>query len=122
MEIFSFERAERLLTRHGSIGLHATHVAAVEGPVQVTCLTVEPGGIIGTHPATTAQMFLVVTGSGWVAGQDGNRVPITAGQGAHWEAGEDHTTGTGIGLTALVLEGPRLSLFEPETTGSKAGR
>ncbi|MEY9956687.1 cupin domain-containing protein [Streptacidiphilus sp. MAP5-52] len=122
MEIFRFERAERLLNRHGSIGLHATRVAAGEGQLQVTCLTVEPGGVIGTHPATAAQLFLVVTGSGWVAGQDGNRLPISAGQGACWEASEDHTTGTDTGLTALVLEGTRLSLFEPRTSAGEAGR
>ncbi|WP_037608730.1 cupin domain-containing protein [Streptacidiphilus rugosus] len=121
MEIFRFERAERLMTRHGSIGLHATRVAAGEGRLQVTCLTVEPGGIIGTHPATSAQMFLVVTGGGWVAGQDGNRFPISAGQGARWEAGEEHTTGTDTGLTALVLEGP-LDLFEPEASSGTAER
>lgn len=118
MEIFRFERAERLMTHHGSTGLHATRVAAGAGEVQVTCLTLAPGGTIGTHPATSAQLLLVVTGSGWVAGQDGTRVPITAGQGARWEEAENHTTGTESGLTALVLEGP-LTLFEPEATGNR---
>ena len=59
----------------------------------MTCLTVEPGGVIGTHPAVGTQLFLTITGEGWVAGPDGERVPITTGWGVRWEAGENHTCG-----------------------------
>lgn len=46
------------------------------------------------------QLFLVVSGAGW---------------GVRWDAGEDHTSGTEAGLTAIAVEGAALSLFEPET-------
>jgi hypothetical protein len=114
VEIFQFDRGEKVIQRHGSAGLRATRVAAGDGPAQLTCLVVEPGGVIGTHPATATQLFLVVAGEGWAAGPDGERVAITAGWGARWNAGEEHTTGTDTGLTALALEGTALSLFEPE--------
>ena len=114
MEIFQYDRGEKIIRRYGSSGLRATRVAAGDGPVHLTCLTVGPGGVIGTHPATAPQLFLVVAGSGWVAGPDGKHVPITTGQGVRWEAGEDHASGTDFGLTALAVEGTPLALFGPE--------
>ena len=114
MEIFQFDRAERIIEAHGSIGLRATRVAAGPGQVRLTCLNVEPGGVIGTHPATDAQLFLVISGDGWTAGPDGERVPILTGWGVRWEAGEVHTSGTDTGLVALAVEGAPLDLFTPE--------
>ena len=115
MEIFRFDRGERLVQLYGSQGFRATRIAAGEGRVGLTCLTVEPGGVIGTHPATGTQLFLVIAGEGWAAGPDGERVPIAAGWGVRWGAGEVHTSGSQTGLTALAVEGGPFDLFEPET-------
>lgn len=117
MQIFRFDRGERLVQSYGSQGFRATRIAAGNGQVRLMCLALEPGGVVGTHPATEAQLFLVVAGKGWAAGQDGERVPIAAGWGFRWDAGEIHTTGTETGLTALTVEGGPLDLFEPETPG-----
>jgi hypothetical protein len=114
VEIFQFDRGERIVQSYGSQGLSATRVAAGTGQVRLTCLTVAPGGLIGTHPATDAQLFLVIAGQGWAAGPDGERVPISAGWGVRWDAGETHTSGTEAGLIALAVEGSPLDLFEPE--------
>jgi quercetin dioxygenase-like cupin family protein len=114
VEIFQFDRGERTVESYASQGLRATRVAAGTGRVGLTCLAVEPGGMIGTHPATGAQLFLVVSGQGWVAGPDGERVPISAGWGVRWDAGEIHTSGTEAGFVALSVEGAPLGLFEPE--------
>ena len=72
--------------------------------------------MIGTHPATVPQLFLVISGEGWTAGPDGERIPVAAGQGVRWDAGEVHTTGagTGTGLVAVAVEGAPMSLFAPE--------
>jgi hypothetical protein len=51
---------------------------------------------------------------GWVAGDDGVRVPVTAGQAAYWAPGEVHTTGSDNGLTAIALEGGPVTVFEPK--------
>ena len=40
MEIFAFDRAERAIQRFGSQGACATRVAAAEGGLQLTCLTI----------------------------------------------------------------------------------
>lgn len=67
MDIFRFDRDERLISAFGSIGLHATRIASGNDGVTVTCLAVQPGGTIGSHPATGDQLFLVIAGSGWTA-------------------------------------------------------
>ena len=114
MEIFRFDRDEHPISAHGSTGLHATRIASGDDGVTVTCLSVLPGGTIGTHPTTGDQLFLVIAGSGWVAGADGIRLPVQAGEGARWAAGEVHTSGADTSLTALAVEGSSLRLFEPE--------
>ncbi len=114
MEVFTFNRAEHEVTGHDSVGLHATRIAQFAETARATCLTVAPGGLIGTHPTARHQVLLIVAGSGWVAGNDGERVPVTAGQAACWEPGEVHTTGSDTGLTAIALEGGPVTIFEPE--------
>jgi len=115
VEIFQFDRGERIVESYGSRGLRATRVAAGTGQVGLTCLAVAPGGVIGTHPATGAQLFLVIAGQGWAAGPDGERVPVSAGWGVRWDDGEIHTSGTDAGLIALSVEGGPFDLFEPES-------
>ncbi len=114
MEIFRFARAERVIDRFASVGATATRVAAGEGAVHLTCLAIEPGGTIGAHPAPVDQLFLVIAGEGWVSGPDGQRVAVSTGDGVHWEPGEEHASGTAVGLTALALEGPSLERFVSE--------
>jgi len=111
VEIFQFDRGEKVIERYGSAGLRATRVAVGQGEIQLTCLALAPGGVIGTHPATGAQLFLVIAGAGWVAGPDGQRVPVSAGWGARWEDGEEHASGSEAGLVALAVEGDALDLF-----------
>ncbi|MFI0724275.1 hypothetical protein [Streptomyces sp. NPDC021224] len=114
MEIFRFDRDERRIARHGSSGAVATRIAAGDGAVHLTYLKVDAGGTIGVHPAPSPQMFLVLSGDGWVAGPDGTRIPITAGQGVCWDRSEGHASGTENGFTALAVEGLPLTLFSPE--------
>ena len=115
MEIFQFDRGEKSVGRFGSRGFLATRIAAGEGKIHLTCLTLERDGLIGPHPATNSQLFLVISGEGWVAGPDGRHIEIRTGWAVRWNAGEEHTTGTQTGLTALAVEGAPLQLFEPET-------
>jgi quercetin dioxygenase-like cupin family protein len=67
-------------------------------------IEIGPGGIVGRHPAVVPQLFVIVQGSGWVSGADGEREPIAAGEAVRWEAGEEHESGSEEGMTALVLE------------------
>jgi hypothetical protein len=64
-----------------------------------------PDGIVGTHEAATHQLFCVVSGAGWVAGDNDVRRPIRPFQAAEWHAGERHTSGSDTGMVAVVIEG-----------------
>jgi hypothetical protein len=54
------------------------------------------------------QLFVVARGSGWVSGGNGKREPIAAGEAVFWEQGEEHESGSGEGMTAVVLESESL--------------
>lgn len=116
MEMFVFDRREFRIPHHQSADAFATLIAHGEhsGQTRVSCLAIEPGGLIGEHPAAGGQLFLVVAGEGWVSGPDGQRLAIRAGQGVRWDPEEVHTSGSETGLTAIALEGPHLQIFGPE--------
>jgi quercetin dioxygenase-like cupin family protein len=63
------------------------------------------GGIVGEHEAMSGQLFCVVSGEGWVSGDDGERRAIKTHEAACWSRGERHAAGTETGLTAIVIEG-----------------
>jgi quercetin dioxygenase-like cupin family protein len=99
----------RPITQHGSTGVTVAGIARMEGRAQVVCIRLEPGGVLGEHPAVGAQLFLVVAGSGWVrAGAD--RRDVAAGSGALWESDELHESGTDDGMTAVVVEAKSIEL------------
>jgi quercetin dioxygenase-like cupin family protein len=113
MQLHRFDAAcGRLVTPHGSRFL-LVPLTDEEGAARAACFHVEPGDRVGRHEAAARQLFCVVAGSGWVAGQDGARVPIAAGQAAAWERGEPHEAGSDGGMTAVVLEGDGFSVRAP---------
>lgn len=83
-------------------------ILALDSPARISFLSVPPGGRVGRHEATSDQLFLVVGGRGYVAGEDGVETTVQAGTGAYWARGERHHAGTDNGLTAIVIEGERL--------------
>lgn len=94
----------RSIDRFESIAASHLGVARIAGRGGLSLILVGPGGVLGRHPAVAQQLFFVVDGSGWVSGADDQRVGIRAGQAALWDAGEDHGSGSGEGLMAVVLE------------------
>jgi quercetin dioxygenase-like cupin family protein len=74
----------------------------------VVVIEVEAGGLVGRHPAASAQLFVVVRGSGWVSGADSLRRQISAGEAVLWEAGEEHESGSDEGMTVLVVEADKV--------------
>jgi mannose-6-phosphate isomerase-like protein (cupin superfamily) len=71
-------------------------------------IEVGPGGVVGRHPAGVAQLFVVVSGSGWVSGADGVRETIHSAEAVLWERGEEHESGSEEGMTVVVLEAETL--------------
>lgn len=79
-------------------------MAALDGSGQVGCIHLDPGGVVGRHPAPIPQMLCIIDGEGHVSGADGAVHPIQAGQAAVWEAEESHESSTETGMTAIVIE------------------
>ena len=94
-------RGERQVTAPGSASARVRRLAP---SVHVVVIEVGPGGVVARHPAVVAQLFVVVSGNGWVSGADGAREGISAGQAVLWEPGEEHESGSDEGMTALVVE------------------
>ena len=101
IELFESVRASAASVGHGS------------GEVRVSALHFEAGGCIGPHPTGFAQLFLVVQGSGWAAGADGQRVPLRSGEGAWFPRGELHSKGSDEGMLAIMVQA---SEMQPATT------
>ena len=74
------------------------------GEAHLHCVRFDAGGEIGRHEAGFGQLFLVLEGSGWVAGGDGRHVEVVAGQGAWIARGEQHAKGSETGMTALMVQ------------------
>ena len=81
-------------------------------PFQAAVFRVAPGGRIARHPATYPQVLAVLDGSGIVSGSSGVDEPIEAGEAVFWQAGEEHEMKTADGLTALIIEGDGLEMFQ----------
>lgn len=105
VKLFSFGHDVAFQIHHfDSVGAHLARGVRTAGAAQVSCLHLGANGVLGRHPATAPQLLMVVAGSGWVEGGDGQRQAVRAGDAAFWEAGELHTTGTHDGLTAMLVE------------------
>ena len=72
-----------------------------------------PGSVLGRHPTRSWQLFAVVAGSGWVAGDDGERRPLAEGEAALWTPGEEHESGSEAGMTVCIVE----SAVDPTGSG-----
>ena len=92
------------ITDFASLGASSVPIADGAGEAHVYSIVFEPGGLIGPHQATFGQLFLPVRGSGWVAGEDGERLEIQPGEGGYISRGEVHSKGSQDGMTALMIQ------------------
>ena len=110
MKLISFEPAHQI-SHFDSRGATIGGIAHCNGEVRVSLLQLEPGGVLGLHPATSRQLFFVLDGAGWVRSGDEEPQSIERGTAALWESGELHETTTDGGLTAIVVEAESLELL-----------
>jgi quercetin dioxygenase-like cupin family protein len=117
MRLFRFDAAVgRPIERFGSTQLMLSPIQRTTSQVQISCMHVGPSGVVGFHPAESAQLFLVVAGEGWVRSENLESAPIQTGQAAFWERGEWHASGSHTGMTVIVIESETLEpdQFMPE--------
>jgi quercetin dioxygenase-like cupin family protein len=86
------------------------------GEAHIHSIHLGPGGHIGDHRAGFDQLFLVVEGTAWAAGEDRRRVTLSAGQGAYFATGEIHSKGSDEGATVIMIQVSRLAAT-PQATG-----
>jgi mannose-6-phosphate isomerase-like protein (cupin superfamily) len=106
MHIFDFFPGQgNPITQYGSESAAIQPVALLGDTTSLVCIQLDPGGVLGNHPASEDQLFFVINGHGEISGDAAGFKPIKAGQCALWHKGEYHTTRSAHGLTALVVEG-----------------
>jgi quercetin dioxygenase-like cupin family protein len=95
----------------------AVELASGEGEAHAYLVSFEAGGEIGPHTAEFGQLFLAVSGSGWVSAGDGVRTALREGEAAFFERGEVHSKGSETGLTALMVQVRDLEVAAPPARG-----
>lgn len=73
------------IARFESVAASRVPLGHGSGDVHVYCVHFDANGSIGVHPTGFCQLFLVVHGSGWAVGGDGERVQLESGQGVFLE-------------------------------------
>lgn len=116
MRIYDFGKDQgKAVERFGSERLTVTGLLGESVNTHLICMHTGRDGKVGRHDAVSQQLFMVVSGEGWVSGADGGKVPIRAGQAAFWEQGESHASGSEGGMTVMVAESEKLGLRLRET-------
>jgi hypothetical protein len=104
MKFFRFnQESGKHITRFDS-NFVMSRVIQTDKPAHIGCMHLKAEGIVGYHQAVVPQLLLVVSGEGFVRGQDETYYPIKAGEGVFWVKDEYHETRTDTGLTAIVIE------------------
>ena len=109
MKIFNFDKdSGREITNFDSKHAIFSRIIQHKKSVHIGCFHIGAEGVVGSHPATVHQLFLVLSGQGWVVGKEGVKYHIQAGRAAYWEPEEIHESGSEEGMTVIVIEGDDL--------------
>jgi quercetin dioxygenase-like cupin family protein len=105
MEVISFrDDPGTTITRYASRAATSLDLAHGDGNAHVYVVHIDAGGEIGPHEAGFGQLFVVVSGRGWVREADGPRVEVDAGQAAFFPRGTVHAKGSDHGMTAVMIQ------------------
>src|SRR5262249_31754072 len=91
------------ITEFGSRGAASVELGHGDGEAHVYVVHIEAGGEIGPHTAGFGQLFVVVSGRGWIKEGDGPRLQIEHGEAAYFARGTVHAKGSDDGLTAVMV-------------------
>lgn len=109
MEIYSFQKAFGKRITHFQSDFVMTKISQSSRSTSIGVMYLEENGVIGFHQTTTPQLLLVVSGTGYVSINQEEYIQVGVGDAIFWEQGEWHETKTKKGMTAVVLEGEKIS-------------
>jgi len=93
-----------VIERYASRGATTMRLADGSGEAHVHLLRIGAGGLIDRHEAGFGQLWIVVEGGGWIAGEDGQRQEVRPGDVAFFERGEHHAKGSDSGMTVVMVQ------------------
>ncbi|MEH6944460.1 cupin domain-containing protein [Bacillus sp. JJ722] len=109
MDLFQFDQSvSKKIDSYNSLAISYSKIIKTTESASIGCMYIEPNGVIGYHEAPVPQIFLVVDGEGWVAGEDRKKIAISKGQGVWWNKDEGHTSGSEYGMTAIIIQSPNI--------------
>lgn len=85
-----------------------THIIQTDQVARIGCMYLEEDGIIGHHQAAVPQLLLIISGEGYVKGDEDKYSQVGPGDAVFWKKDEWHETKTSAGLTAIVIESEAL--------------
>ncbi len=113
MEFYNFgPEVGRKIDQFGSVDTILSALVNLKSPAVVNCFYLGKNGMLGLHPASSPQLFLIVQGKGYVRSGTSERIAVTAGTAVFWTKAEWHETSTEKGLTAVVIESDQLDPAE----------
>ena len=92
------------VSTHEARGTFAARLTHGNGEAHAYLLNFEADRAIGQHEAGFGQLFIVLSGRGWVSGGDGVRAEIGAGDVVLFDRGEYHAKGSNRGMTAVMVQ------------------
>ncbi len=91
------------LDRFHSQGVTLVPLCAAQEPSHLHLVQIRAGGAIGEHPATSSQLFVIVSGTARVR-TDNKIVEVEGGEAVAWDAGEVHQTLALTDVVGLIFE------------------
>ena len=114
MKVFNYDdKIAEKIHQFSSRSASSIHIGEGTGSNHFYVLFFGANGVIGKHPTGFCQLFLVISGSGWIAGANGIKHPIKQGEIAFFDNGELHSKGSKTGMTALMIQSDNFDLDEP---------
>jgi len=109
MEFYSFAKQHGRNITHYDSNFIMSRLAITETKSVISCMYLEENDIIGYHEATVNQILYVVQGECDVCNEQKQYKRLRAGDAVFLGKGEWHETKTTTGVTAIVVEGEKLS-------------
>ena len=105
MKIYTLsEETSKEITSFNSNNSFYSRIIKNQDPSSIGFIQIDPNGNIGRHEAPSDQLFIVISGQGWVTGKDEIKHEILQGDSALWKSGELHESGSMTGMIAIVIE------------------